>query len=495
MIDMRGFSMIEVVVAIGILTATLVSVVLISGTSWRGIGESHSEARMRSAVESLLLHVLESAGNDFAALSATSTRDEEFAYDERVQSVADAPGLAAIRTTASSNDAFGGVYEFTQYVGRMGTETGDECTAGYQSWSTLAARPYPLLAGILLPATVPLGHSFSATTPLAALDVRNDMLALAIASTSAKGNDTVFLFNNLNSGMPHYVASFDTNAASIDGVSSVAIAHSYVFVGNAHDASFKTCKPGPSCSQLQVFDISNPASPKIVVSFLLATSSAPGVLGNMTSSGQAIARVLTYQNGYLYVGLSKTASGPEFNILDVHDPSAPQWIGGYAIGASINAITVREGVAYLATDDKSRELMVLDVHDPSMPRVRTSFDPKGTAGYEVGEGAALLGDELFFGMSYASGSPELYVLDGKMLLARRATTTGSTILGLRALGSNLFFVTTTAHTFEARDTQTLARKVAYTLAGTGVNLVCSRDTFFAASNSSGQGTLTLITGS
>ena len=204
-------------------------------------------------------------------------------------------------------------------------------------------------------------------------------------------------------------------------------------------------------------------------------------------------------NGYVYLGLSKTATGPEFNIIDVHDANNLKWIGGYRIGASINQIYVRAGYAYLTDDDKSRELVVLDVHNPANPTLASTFDPTGTLGYEVGKSLYTRGDILFTGMSFAFASPELYVLNiahpyGTTRIA--SSIIGSSVMGIFARDSLLFVLTSTIKQFMMLDISDLASIKPYgsptILPGSGASLDCEGNYFFVGSNKGIQGTLSII---
>ena len=366
------------------------------------------------------------------------------------------------------------------------------------NWTAPSVRNYVLASGDLLPSVAPPGHTFSATDPISYIDAYMDLLYIGVSKKAAGANDSVFIFDNSDPARePRYLGSTDNNAAVTEGVSALVAAGAYLYAGNTHVTNFKTCKASPNCSQLQIFDMTAPSAIPAPVNFLLPTSSPPFVTG--TTTGQALGNSIFYQGGYVYLGLSKTATGPEFDIIDVHDPANPKWVGGYQIGWSINQIYVRDGYAYLATDDKSRELTILDVRDPADPKLASTFDPTGTPGFEVGKSLYTRGDAIFAGMSSASGSPEIYALDIAHPSAAVVTASkviGSSILGMFARDSILFALASTIQQFQMFDISDPASIRPYAppvaLPGTGTSMDCEGNYFYVASDSGSQGNLSII---
>ncbi|MBY0376488.1 hypothetical protein K2P96_00755, partial [Patescibacteria group bacterium] len=107
--------------------------------------------------------------------------------------------------------------------------------------------------------------------------------------------------------------------------------------------------------QLQVIDISDTSNPVVVKTLKLT---------NVTGSGgQALGNSIFYSNKKIYLGLTKTSTGPEFNIIDVTNPLSPQFVGGYPIGNGVNKIYVKDNYAYIASPNTDN-LIVLDVTNP-----------------------------------------------------------------------------------------------------------------------------------
>jgi hypothetical protein len=384
----------------------------------------------------------------------------------------------------------------TDFQDASTTDTCDSALAG--DWTNPVVKNYTLSPGDLLPANAPAGHTFSLTNPIAQIDAYHGRLYVGVSKKASAGNDSFFVFDNTDTTQkPQYIGSINSNASVTEGMNALVAVGNYVYVANAHVSNFKTCKPSANCSQLQILNVSSPALIPTPVNFLIPTSSTPLVTG--TSTSQALGNSVFYAYGYVYLGLTKTATGPEFNIIDVRDANSPRWIGGYHVGASINQIYVRNGYAYLTDDDKSRELIVLDVHNPASPILASTFDPIGTLGYEVGKSLYTRGDVLFAGMSFAFGSPELYILNVAHpygITRSASSTVGSSVMGMFARDSLLFVLTSTAKQFTAFDISDLSSIKSYasptTLPGSGVSLDCEGNYFFVASNNGVQGNISVI---
>lgn len=247
-------------------------------------------------------------------------------------------------------------------------------------------------------------------------------VVLAVTGTSASTNrlanvDNIqvtvtyikefYIFDISNPTNPTLIAGLNNNADIATGFNAVATDGKYAYVAT---------NAGPASGQLQIIDVSS-ATPFIVNTFII-----PGVFG---SGGQAIGRSISFRDGYVYLGLTKTASGPEFNIIDVRNPSSPQLIGGFSIGSAINAIYARGNYAFTAhpvSGMNAEQLTVLDISDPSNPFRISGFNDSGGIG---GNGKSLftVGNTLYLGRTGTNISgpadtlPEFYALDGSNLSA------------------------------------------------------------------------------
>lgn len=249
---------------------------------------------------------------------------------------------------------------------------------------------------------------------------------------SAKGSSGGSRFANVNhiKVTITYVKSFYVldvsnllNPTFISGLGSNSIGTGFkalaVATSSAGNFAYIATNAGPSSGQFQIIDLT-PATPIATTTFIV-----PGVTG---SGAQALGNTLFYKNGYIYLGLSKSATGPEFNIIDVRNPKDPNVVGSFSVGSGVKTIYVKENYAYLGIDDNSRELIVLDITNPLTPILLGVYDAPGSMGFGYGKSIYAVGDSVYFGRTYVSNAPEFTVLD--------ASTTSLIPLGIRDIGPN-----------------------------------------------------------
>lgn len=324
------------------------------------------------------------------------------------------------------------------------------------------------------------------------------------ATTPSNIGHTFFIFDlSTNPAVaPTYMGSINNALSTSDGLNALAVNDGYAYVTNAHDSNFQTCSQSSSCAQLQVIDISTPTAPAVVSSFKV-----PGVTG---SGGQGIGTSIFYSKGYVYLGLAKTGSGPEFNVIDVGggggsaSPTNPIWKGGYAVGSGINSISVSGKYAYI-TSPKAENMTIVDISNPSNPQRVGGYTPPAApesngVGSNHGKSVFSSGGTVYVGRTY--GTTELYMLD--VINPGSVDVTGSqdngtgnktSIYGIVAKGTLVFTETRTQ--FQVWDisnpvsikpwttdgtTNTFLSLAA--LGGSGSALNCSGDYFYLAIASS-----------
>ena len=251
------------------------------------------------------------------------------------------------------------------------------------------------------------------------VSTNRDRLYVAVNDTGAVSGKTFFTFNITNPASPVLVPdkSIDNDATSDDGINAIHVAGRYAYAASARTGAFNTpptpCDnlsgTNPSCGQLYVIDLGvTPAS----LIYTLQVASVEGV------GGQGIGKSVFYKDGYVYLGLTKTANGPEFNIIDVHNPTAPFWLSGLSTGATVNNITVRSTVdgtfAFIATPNSTLgggndEISVIDVSNPANPVYISGF----TGPNNEGNGKVLyaIGDYLYAGETNNTSYPEFFRTD------------------------------------------------------------------------------------
>src|SRR5207247_1229134 len=144
--------------------------------------------------------------------------------------------------------------------------------------------------------------------------------------------------------------------------------------------------------QLEIIDVSSSTNPFVVSSTTLPGVSGLGAVGNS----------IIYYNGKVYIG-TKSATGPEFHVMDVSSTSSPSELGSFEVGADINAISLSVNTAYLATASDTAELLVLDVSNQSSIKKLGTFD--ASVSYD-GESLSLDGTALYL-VRQTGGGDEL----------------------------------------------------------------------------------------
>ncbi len=354
---MRGMSILELLIAITILSGTILSVLFITTELPRAVRNGAYEiSALQNSVSTLLPQLRNSTvptveGHTFIR---TTWRD--------------ASGRAHIRNDSALS------------------ATSTSLCEGYVrgNWSAPRIQTYALSPADALPS------NFQADTFwIDALGVSPNYLVVGIGSTTLSSAQTLFIFSLPTEQFPKpsYVGSIDNASTTKLGIRALAVNNSFVYAATNQNASYTTCSQSTACAQLQIFQLAS-SGPSLVTSLQLPTRSGSYASG---SNGQSAGRSITYANNLIYLGLTKggDARTTEFNIIDVHDPKNPLWLGGYHLGHGVTSIAVQAGVAYLATDDTTQEFIALDVHDPAHITQLSSYDTPGNPVFGYGSAIAL----------------------------------------------------------------------------------------------------------
>ena len=158
---------------------------------------------------------------------------------------------------------------------------------------------------------------------------------------------------------------------------SIEINGHYAYIGEG----------GAFANEFRIYDISNPASPKLL---------------NTTYLGDNVdINALATNGDYLYVG-TETRSGDEFLIYDVRNHAAPTKVGGLELGDQCYTIALHGKYAYIGADTNvigGDELMIIDITDPTTP--------KKIGGVNTGAGVrdiTIHGNLLYLGNGGVSGT-------------------------------------------------------------------------------------------
>jgi hypothetical protein len=420
-----GFLTLEILLAMTIMVLILsaVALLLFSGQAMTADSQVNYEAldRARRMLESQRFL----AKKDFRLVNSTSTAEDIFQEKIEVASHSFFTKKVKAAVSWSSGNRLQRVELSDLITDYNSTDGGDTCDSNLSGdWSNPIATntDFYQLAGT--------------SEPISGIDAKADFqgrgrLYVSVNKTVQKTDPAFFIFDIDGSNRTNPVLLGETdnnpNVASA-GLAQVSVAASssggWAYAASSYGANFNTCENNhginASCGQLQIIDVNDSANPQIKYTFEIP---------NVGNNGQGAGRSIFYKNGYVYLGLSKTASGSshEFNIIDVHDPSAPKLIGYYPVGSGVESIYVKGDYAYLGTDAGGKEMMVLDIKIPQNPTLAGYFN----VGAGNGNSLYVVGDNLYLGSQYIIGKPEFNITS----VANVSPAASTPKLGFNDIGS------------------------------------------------------------
>jgi len=216
------------------------------------------------------------------------------------------------------------------------------------------------------------------------LDVKQKIVYMS-AQASAEAKPDFFIVDAASGQNPFIRSSLNTGP----GLNAVDVANNYAYVGN-----------NTTNAQLQIINVTNLNNPVPASSFQLLDVSGDGAVGQS----------VFFYASRVYIG-TKTATGPEFHIVDVSNPGNPVELGSKEVSADVNAIYVTGTTAYLATSDV-QELKIFDVSNPATITQIGGFDALGDS--EDGKSLSVVGNKLYLGRTLGEkhvDHHELHILD------------------------------------------------------------------------------------
>ncbi len=311
--------------------------------------------------------------------------------------------------------------------------------------------------------------------PITGVDAYHGKLYVTV-NNSSSGKETFFIFDIVNPQTMSLISKIDNDSANNTGLNGLAVSGKYAYVASA--SSF-------SKGQLQIIDLST-VPPKIIVTYKIPGSIVSG------SGTQGIGKSIYYSKGIVYLGLSKTSSGPEFNVIDVTDVYHPVWKAGANVGNGINAINVRGKYAYVASPNL-KDLLVYDISpenfSQNIPALGDGFN--GTNGLH-GKSLALVGDTLYLGRTF--GTNEFYILNAANQaaineLGHKDIGTGNNTSVNGVVIKNYLAFLLTGSQMQIWNVSNPANISQWTsainLASPGISMDCEGDYIYAAETSSG----------
>jgi hypothetical protein len=402
----RGFTIIEEILAMSILSIYIVSATLFISTMLQSVATISSRQQAVSIAVSNIHAEFENSEQGFISIAPIATSTQGI-YQSSVSIQIESDGTAKdIESYVQWKDVFKQIHhiEISTFIYDSSFQPDTyECNSIPWDNQTVFQQLF-LSFNNLLP-----GNLLTSSHAISSMNVSSSTLYAIASSTTQKTDPDLFIFNISSSTKPIYESSLDTSPSTKLGLNGISINTQYVYAANGSQSNFATCKTGSSCAQLQVIDVQNASAPVLLANFQLATTALPYASG---SEGQSVGKSIAYSQGRIYLGLSKGPNvlGDEFNIIDVRNPSSPLWLGGYHVGRSINKIRIKGAYAYLATDGPEEEVLILDISDPAHITTISSFTAPGSSLYGYGKDLSFASSTILLGRSYAQGSNDFIAL-------------------------------------------------------------------------------------
>lgn len=462
---MRGFSTLEILIALMVMSMTLIAVTLVS-FGMPGVVASAGDHRQALALAQAMLEREYARGDDGFALtvSVASTSEGSFTSSLAVELLAD--GLEKRLTARTSWQDLWGTFHVVSLAGLV---TDYAHAAGASPCNPLPSGDWEHPVSSAYVGTLP---------PITALAATHDFLVAATSATASVADPTLFLIPLENSAMgSSYASTFDPATSTKAGFVALAAHGDLIFAG-----SNGACTSGQeSCAQIQVIDARDRSVLTRISSF------TPGPI-----------RSLAYAGGRLYAGLESSAAAEEFLVLDVSDPAHMRAIASAEIGRSVNDIAIGRDAAYIATTDnraggKAVQKFPLNALSMHMSPVTVSAQQGGG----FAERLAYAGSVLYLGRSALANSKELYALSLPSLAGVSLAEMNESVRGLivrdylaQVLMPNAF-ETWNVGAAPAVRVRVLAPEPAHTFSA----MTCSGDNIFVAAITSTNGYLTSYEGS
>lgn len=367
-INKKGQSIVEILVAIGVITISISAVITVAFGNQSAILDAKNRNQALQMAKSNLEENRAIGKSDFTSLDSNSETEGIYLKEIIVENLAPHKKSILSRVSwdaqsISKNVEIATIITNPEEAQNQGGDTGGGGLAG--DWRN------PQTLG-----SIDLGPGNSAT----GLDVINKIIYLS-ASASAADKVDFFVIDATDGQNPIITASINTGPTLNDIDASTG----YAYVAN-DDAT----------AQLQVIDVSDINNPQLVTSFQL-----PGV-----TDANAVGKTIFYYDSKVFIGTPNLELSPEFYAIDISNPSSPTLMGTKEIGGDINSIYVANNTAYISTSIDNGELKILDVSNPSSIAEIGSYNPNGA---NDGKSTYIVDSNLYFGR--LQGGDEFKILD------------------------------------------------------------------------------------
>lgn len=246
----------------------------------------------------------------------------------------------------------------------------------------------------------------------------SDALDVAVVNTTAyivrsSGSSTELQIVNVSTpGSPTLLGSLELGTTA----QAIAVSGSYAYIGTISDTQ-----------ELMIVNVSNPASPSLT--------------GTFNAAGTENVNDVFVSGTRAYI-VRDSSSSTEFQIINVSNPASPSFVGGYEHGTSLFSVVVRGTTAFAASASDSAELIAISIATEASPTLAGSINLTGT------ENALSLavndaGTLAWVGRASAA-SADLYAVNTASLSSMSVLASveiGGNVNGLALSGTDLFAAT------------------------------------------------------
>lgn len=364
----KGQSIVEVLVAIGVITISISAVITVAFGNQSAILDAKNRNQALQIAKSNLEENRAIGKSDFISLDSNSETEGIYLKEIIVENLAPHKKSILSRVSwdaqsISKNVEIATIVTDPEEAQNQGGDTGGGgLTGDWQNPQTLGS--------------INLGPGNSAT----GLDVINKIVYLSASASAAEKVD-FFVIDATDGQNPIITASINTGPTLNDVDASAG----YAYVANNDIAA-----------QLQVIDVSDINNPQLITSFQL-----PGVI-----DPNGVGKTIFYYDSKVFIGTPNLELSPEFYAIDVSNPSSPTLLGSKEIGGDVNSIYVANNTAYISTSLDTEELKILDIENPSSIAEIGSYNGDGT---NDGNATYVVDNDLFLGRLL--GGDEFKILD------------------------------------------------------------------------------------
>ncbi len=200
--------------------------------------------------------------------------------------------------------------------------------------------------------------------------------------------------------------------------------------------------------------------------------SAASQYGGVDVTGTIAGWKVATSGSYAYM-VRKSATGPNFIVINISTPTAPTVVGTLTLTGTPTNIAVSGNYAYVSNSSTSGELQIVNVTTPAAPALSGTYNASGLAG--GGLGVYAVGTTAYLVRAANSGTDEFVIVNA----ATPSSPTRVGGYGLNVAMNEVYVTGTVAYVATGSDTQELlpiniATPSAPT-AGTAINLTGTTD--------------------